>query len=182
MLISRRQFYRKIKLKILLFISESFLLIENENKETKIRNFFLKKTGLKIGNEVIIDKNFTFFDPKTIIIGNRILIRENCYLDHDIVIEDNVTLSKNVTVITAGHKPETMEYVMSPVKICKNVWIGIGATILPGVTIGENSCVAAGAVVSKNVEPNTLVGGVPAIKIKSLNKTIFNNPQFSDNS
>ena len=48
------------------------------------------------------------------------------------------------------------------------MWIGAGATILPGVTVGENSIVAAGAVVSKDVPPNTVVGGVPGRVLKSL--------------
>lgn len=59
--------------------------------------------------------------------------------------------------------------VVSPIVIESNVWIGAGATILPGVTIGENSVVAAGAVVTKDVPPNTIVGGVPAKFIKNVN-------------
>ncbi|MNY66591.1 Maltose O-acetyltransferase [compost metagenome] len=56
-----------------------------------------------------------------------------------------------------------------PIKIKKRAWIGAGATILPGVTIGENAVVAAGAVVSKDVADNMIVGGVPASVIKSIN-------------
>ena len=59
--------------------------------------------------------------------------------------------------------------VPGPIHIKKNVWIGAGATILPGVTIGENAVVAAGAVVSKDVAANTNVGGIPAKIIKSIN-------------
>jgi acetyltransferase-like isoleucine patch superfamily enzyme len=178
MFIGKRKLFIKIRTKFLLFISEFFLFFENENKETKIRNFFLKEIGFKIGCDVIIDKNISFYEPKTIIIGNHILIRENCYLDHDIIIEDNVTISKDVIILTAGHNPETMEYVMMPVKICNNVWIGAKAIILPGVTVGENSCVAAGSVVSKNVNANMLVGGVPAREIRSIDKKSFTDIQF----
>ena len=56
----------------------------------------------------------------------------------------------------------------APIRIGKNVWIGSNSTILPGVTIGDNSVVAAGAVVTKNVEANTIVGGVPAKIIKKI--------------
>ncbi len=55
-----------------------------------------------------------------------------------------------------------------PVHIKRNAWIGMGAIILPGVTIGENAIIAAGAVVSKDVPDNALVGGTPAKMIKSL--------------
>jgi acetyltransferase-like isoleucine patch superfamily enzyme len=54
------------------------------------------------------------------------------------------------------------------VHICRNAWIGAGATILPGVTVGENAVVAAGAVVTKDVAPNTIVGGNPAKFIKNI--------------
>jgi acetyltransferase-like isoleucine patch superfamily enzyme len=57
---------------------------------------------------------------------------------------------------------------LNPVIIKRNAWIGAAATILPGVTIGENAVVAAGAVVTKDVAPNTIVGGVPAKFIKSI--------------
>ena len=57
----------------------------------------------------------------------------------------------------------------SPIHIEKNVWIGSNSTILPGVTIGKNAVVAAGAVVTKDVSENTVVGGVPARIIKTIN-------------
>ena len=56
----------------------------------------------------------------------------------------------------------------APIHIGKNVWIGANATVLAGVTIGDGAVVAAGAVVNKNVEPNTIVGGVPAKVIKKI--------------
>ncbi len=57
-----------------------------------------------------------------------------------------------------------------PIHIGKNVWIGSGAIVLPGVTIGDNSIVGAGSVVTKNVEPNSVVAGNPAKFIKSINE------------
>ena len=56
----------------------------------------------------------------------------------------------------------------APIHIGKNVWIGANATVLAGVTIGDGAVVAAGAVVTKDVEPNTIVGGVPATVIKKI--------------
>jgi acetyltransferase-like isoleucine patch superfamily enzyme len=57
---------------------------------------------------------------------------------------------------------------VGPIHIKRNAWIGANATILPGVTIGENAIVAAGAVVSKDVPDNTIVGGIPAKIIKAI--------------
>ena len=62
--------------------------------------------------------------------------------------------------------------IAKPVTIGNDVWIGGNVTILPGITIGDNVVVAAGAVVTKDVPPNTLVGGVPAIKIKDIENDI----------
>ncbi len=71
------------------------------------------------------------------------------------------------------HTPEEIRGIMTePIHIGKNVWIGANATILPGVSIGDGAIIAAGAVVSKDVPENSVVGGVPARKIKSININI----------
>src|SRR5207247_9840370 len=64
------------------------------------------------------------------------------------------------------NRPARPRLKTAPVKIADNVWIGMNAVILKGVTIGENSVVAAGSVVTKNVEPNTVVAGNPAVVVK----------------
>jgi len=168
MILRPQKIIKKIIRTFFLSLSEFILYFEDSNEETKFRNGFLKKIGFKIGKNVIIDKGIDFYDCRSIIIGNNVLIRKNCFLDHDIFIEDNVIISKNVTIITAGHKPGSMEYVMNPVYIKKFTWIGAHAMILPGVTIGEYACIAAGSVVTKDVEAYTLVGGVPAKFIKII--------------
>jgi acetyltransferase-like isoleucine patch superfamily enzyme len=77
-----------------------------------------------------------------------------------------------VNLVTAGHPLDPSErrrgVVHQPITLKKNVWIGTAATILAGVTVGENSVVAAGAVVTKDVPPNCLVAGVPARVVKNL--------------
>jgi acetyltransferase-like isoleucine patch superfamily enzyme len=83
-----------------------------------------------------------------------------------------VMVGPNVSLITSGHPVEPSRrrdfVVAKPIMIERNVWIGAGATIIGGVTVGENSVVAAGAVVTKDVPPNTLVGGNPATVIRSI--------------
>ena len=81
-------------------------------------------------------------------------------------------IGPNVSIITSGHPVEPSRRraftIAKPIVIERNVWIAAGATIIGGVTVGENSVVAAGSVVTKNVPPNTLVGGNPARVIRSI--------------
>ena len=129
-----------------------------------------------------VDESTTIFVPfytnfgKFISIGKNVFINHACsFLDMGgITIEDNVLIGPKVNLITENHPLDPGDrraLITKPIVIKKNAWIGAGATILPGVTIGENSVVAAGAVVSRNVAANTVVAGVPAKFIKSIEKT-----------
>ncbi len=110
--------------------------------------------GMKIGRNVFVNQNCTFYDLGGLEIG------------------DDVMIGPNVSLITSGHPVEPSRrrdfVVAKPIAIERNVWIGAGATIIGGVTVGENSVVAAGAVVTRDVPPNTLVGGNPATVIRSI--------------
>lgn len=92
-----------------------------------------------------------------------------------VTIGDLVMIGPNVNIITSGHAlppSQRRAYIEAkPIVIEKNVWIATGATIIGGVTVGENSVVAAGAVVAKDVPANSLVAGVPATVIRSLEET-----------
>lgn len=87
-------------------------------------------------------------------------------------IGDDVMIGPNVSLITSGHPVEPARrrecVVAKPIVIERNVWIAAGAMILGGVTVGENSVVAAGSVVTKDVPRNTLVGGNPARVIRGV--------------
>ena len=87
---------------------------------------------------------------------NKIEIGENVIIGERVQIRD----SNNHEICYPGYK------VSSPIRICNNVWIGLGAKILSGVTIGEGAIIAAGAVVTKDVPPHSLVGGCPAKILK----------------
>ncbi len=126
-----------------------------------------------------LDKSTTVFTPfhtnygRSIKLGKHVFINHACsFLDMGgITIEDHVLIGPRVNLITENHPISPYErrgMLCKPILIKQNAWIGAGATILPGVTIGENSVVAAGAVVSKDVPANMVVGGVPARFIKSI--------------
>jgi acetyltransferase-like isoleucine patch superfamily enzyme len=126
-----------------------------------------------------IDETTTIFAPFHTNFGRFIRIGKNVFINHacsmldmgGITIEDNVLIGPRVNLITENHPLEVTDrraLVCSPITIKRNAWIGAAATILPGVTIGENAIVAAGAVVSKDVPANTVVAGVPAKVIKTI--------------
>ena len=126
-----------------------------------------------------VDESTTVFVPFFTNFGRFIQIGKNVFINHacsfldmgGITIEDHVLIGPKVNLITENHPLDPADrrsLICKPIVIKRNAWIGAGATILPGVTIGENAIVAAGAVVSRNVPVNTIVGGVPAKIIKSI--------------
>ena len=115
--------------------------------------------------------------PTTVVRGQNVKIGKNVVVMTNslfmsaggITIEDDVLVAANAQLISNNHDPEEHQILTcKPVVLKHNCWIGAGATILPGVTVGENAIVGAGAVVTKDVEPNTVVGGIPAKLIKRL--------------
>lgn len=98
-------------------------------------------------------------------LGERVFVNQNCtFLDYaGIRLADRVLVAPRVTFITVGHPVDTDDRKVwltgGPIDVHENVWIGAGATILPGVTIGRDAVVAAGAVVTDDVPPRSLVAG-----------------------
>jgi acetyltransferase-like isoleucine patch superfamily enzyme len=127
-----------------------------------------------------LDDGFSLIPPfyttggVDITVGCNVFINQNCtfYDLGGIDIADDVMIGPNVSLITSGHPIHPSErragVVAKPIVVERNVWIATGAIVIGGVTIGENSVVAAGAVVTKDVPPNTLVGGNPARIIRSI--------------
>jgi len=94
-------------------------------------------------------------------------------LSNKITIGSRVAIGPNTSFITSTHDigdslSRAAKLKTAPIVLEDGVWIGAGATILPGVTVGRGAIVAAGAVVTRDVPPNTLVGGVPARHIRNL--------------
>lgn len=104
-------------------------------------------------------------------IGKNSIVMNGCLMmgAGGITIEDEVQIAANVQLISNNHDLEDRNVITcKPVRICRRVWIGAGSTILPGVTIGENSVVGAGSVVTKDVPPDTIVAGNPAKIIRKI--------------
>lgn len=126
-----------------------------------------------------VDESTTVFTPFYTNVGRNITLGKNVFINHacsfldlgGIVIEDDVMIGPRVNITSENHPVDVARrktMVPGAVVIRQNAWIGAGATILPGVTVGKNSVVAAGALVNRDVPPNTVVGGVPAKILKKL--------------
>ncbi len=141
-----------------------------------IRRYVLRKLKLQIGKQSFIMKSNYFISPNRLRIGDYSHINRGCLLDARgiITIGDNVSVSHNVSIMTGGHDMQSPTFSgrYLPIVISDYVWIGVGATILQGVTIGRGAVVCAGAVVTKDVEEYAVVAGVPARKISERNRDL----------
>lgn len=156
------------------FFTKGLLVqMNNASDPAEIRGLLSQITGSEI------DESVAVFTPLYINYGKHTKIGKNVFINFDcvfldlggITIEDNVLIAPKVSLLSEGHpvSPDNRQsLVPGHIHIKKNAWIGAGATILPGVTIGENAVVAAGAVVTTDVPANTIVGGVPAKTIKTI--------------
>jgi acetyltransferase-like isoleucine patch superfamily enzyme len=139
----------------------------------QIRQQLSNITGQQIDESTLVFAPFYTNFGRFIQIGKNVFINHACsFLDMGgITIEDEVLLGPRVNLITENHPLDPADrraLVCKPIIIKRKAWIGAAATILPGITIGENAVVAAGAVVTTDVPANTIVGGVPAKIIKSI--------------
>jgi len=140
----------------------------------EIRALFSELTGKKVDESFMLIPPFFTAGGDEIRVGRNVFVNQNCtfYDLGGLDIADDVLIGPNVSLITAGHPLEPSQRrtttIGKPIVIGKGVWIAASATVIGGVTVGENSVVAAASVVTKDVPPNTLVGGNPARVIRSI--------------
>lgn len=139
----------------------------------KRRNRLLAKSGVVFHGESSVTAPF-FYEFGRLTIGSNVYINAGCvFLDHAaITLGDNALIGPNVTLSTAGHLSDPAQrnsgVISAPITLGNNVWLGAGTVVLPGVTIGDNSIIAANSVVKTSVPANVLFAGAPAVFKRSL--------------
>lgn len=130
------------------------------------RRFILRRLGMRIGQGSHVMKRNYLINANLISIGEHSHINTQCILDGrgGLTIGSSVSVSHRVNIMTGSHDYRSPRFqgVFHPIVIHDYAWIGIGATVLQGVTIGQGAVVCAGAVVTHDVEPWTVVAGIPA--------------------
>lgn len=131
-----------------------------------LRKSWYRLLGMKIGRKTYIDMAAYMMAPWKLLVGSYTHINRKCFLDSrgKISIGNSVCISHNVSMITASHDMQSKNFlaVSAPIVIDDFVFIGANSIIQKGVEIGKGAVVCAGAVVTKNVAPFTIVGGIPA--------------------
>jgi maltose O-acetyltransferase len=159
-----------------------YLLFRNLPSTTmpggKVFNLLRSKAAsilfLEAGQNIVIKRGAYFGTGSKVRIGDRSQIGENSRMEHDTILGDDVMMGLEVMILATRHShhrltPPLIEQgydERTPVVVGNDVWVGARAILLPGVQIGDHSIIAAGAVVTKDVEPYSIVAGVPAKKIK----------------
>lgn len=148
----------------------------------EVRTRLLRLAGFEIGAGTQIMGGLKLTGARGL--GARLVIGQNCRLEADCTLElsdkltlaDDVTLEPGVMILTSTHELDFPSHragklILNPVVIESGAWLRARSIVLPGVTIGAGAIIEAGAVVNKNVEPNTRVGGIPAVKLETLGGT-----------
>ncbi|RSK43885.1 sugar O-acetyltransferase [Hymenobacter rigui] len=164
------QIYAVIRKAIRLTSELNAIAVEDNEQVNRIFNQLINQP---------VDETFFLIPPFYTDFGHNIRIGKNVFVNHactfmdrgGITLEDNVLVGPKVNLITSNHPTEPGQRRATysrPIVLKKGAWLGANATVMPGVTIGENAIVGAGAVVTKDVSANSIVAGVPARVVKHL--------------
>lgn len=139
----------------------------------EVRGMLSELFGYRVSRSLRVFPPFYADFGKNIAVGENVFINACCHFQDQggVTIGDGCQIGHNVVFATLNHglAPEERRHTFpAPIVLGKNVWVGSNATLLQGVTVGDNAVIAAGAVVTKDVAANTVVGGVPAKFIKQI--------------
>jgi maltose O-acetyltransferase len=145
----------------------------------KLRAALLRKAGCHVGEGTRVNGALKITGPKGLLprlsIGSGCNIEADCMLDLSemLTIGDHVTIEPGVMILTSTHeldfpKHRAGKVILNPVTIGPGAWLRARAVVLPGVKVGAGAVIEVGAVVNKDVEPHTRVGGIPAVKLAAL--------------
>lgn len=149
-------------------------ILGNDFLSCILRKHSLSLLGIKFGDGTTI-RGGSYFYGGGLTTGINCQINRNCYFDftQSVIFGNNVVIGHGVTFITAEHKIGSSAHRAGSAQgkaiiVEDGVWIGANSTVLPGITVGAGSVIAAGAMITRNVPSNVVMGGVPAKKIKDL--------------
>lgn len=141
-----------------------------------VRLYILRRFGLKIGKYSSIHMGCRIYYPWNISIGNHSVVNPFCLLDGraGLAIGDNVSISEQSIILSLEHDPQSADFANrgAMTVIEDYVWLGMRAMIMPGKRVGKGAIIASGAIVTKDVAPFNIEGGVPAKKIGSRNPSL----------
>lgn len=163
---------RKVAVHVVNSLSD---LVGDDLASRAVRRVLLRMAGATVPHSADLAGGTYFSRPRNLWVGERCFVNRRCYLDlHDeITIEADVVIGHGTTIVTSVHTVgpagrRAGVVLGRPVVIEAGSWLGANVTVLPGVTVGAGSIVAAGAMVTKDVVPNTVVAGVPARLVRHL--------------
>lgn len=160
-------------------VERAFAICERLNQlgyadQVELRAMLAELTGGPVDETVRLVPPLWSDHGRRLRIGRRVFVNHGCTLNDlgGIDLGDDVMLGPNAQLLSSGHPtdPQTRRRTVltAPIVIARGVWIGAGATVLQGVTVGEDAVVAAGTVVTRDVPPRTVVGGVPARVLRDV--------------
>jgi maltose O-acetyltransferase len=155
--------------------AKTLLRLYNQTEDESDRHDLLRQLLGEVGRDSLVESPFYCTYGKNTCLGDGVYLNFSCVIldNNEVSIGHRVMIGPAVQIYTAAHPVEAKTRIQGwevakPIAIEDNVWIGGGAVILPGVTIGRNAVVGAGAVVTRSVPPNVVVAGNPARVIRRI--------------